>query len=242
MSSRRRDRNTFIYCSQMHLLGGLWLNDPSSITNSRFYTMCEVFIQFPRPNQRWQLYSLGEDNSAQDAIPRNSEEIHPGRYVILSPSREIIPVQVINDQAINQTRPTRPGASRANQPNFRHALENRDHHVCPITGFVGGDGRPGNAGLSAAHIVPSGRHDVWLRDNMNGLHLANYVHGRFDNFAISVDVDNGYRIVVFDQDTGGIGGRVLSPSTRSGNPNHRVSDDLLRWHFRQAVLRWMREL
>jgi hypothetical protein len=190
---------------------GLWLNDPSSITNSRFYNMCEMFIQFPRPNQRWQLYSLGEDNAAQDAIPRNSEEIHQGRYVILSPSRETIPVQVINDQAINQTGATRPGASRANQPNFRRALENRDNHVCPITGFVGGDGRPGNAGLSAAHIVPSGRHDVWLRDNManlitdqtpaqqigpdamysaqNGLHLANYVHGRFDNFAISVDVD-----------------------------------------------------
>lgn len=47
-------------------------------------------------------------------------------------------------------------------------------------------------------------------------------------------------MVLFEPDALGILGRVLSPSTRSGDQNHRVSDDCLRWHYRQAILMHMR--
>lgn len=41
----------------------------------------------------------------------------------------------------------------------------------------------------------------------------------------------------FVEDLEQCGGKTLSSSTRpAGNPNSRVSDELLRWHFRQCVL------
>ncbi|KAL4937255.1 hypothetical protein BDV06DRAFT_227126 [Aspergillus oleicola] len=39
---------------------------------------------------------------------------------------------------------------------------------------------------------------------------------------------------------GGVNGKVLARSTRSGPLDHRVSDDCLRWHYRQAILTHMR--
>ena len=58
-------------------------------------------------------------------------------------------------------------------------------------------------------------------------------------FILTESQDN-YKIVTFSDDLGEFDGRVLDPVCRDPNDPHRVSDELLRWHFRQSVLANMR--
>lgn len=44
----------------------------------------------------------------------------------------------------------------------------------------------------------------------------------------------------FSSDAFGVDGRILDPVFRDSANPHRVSDEVLRWHFRQAVLANMR--
>ena len=46
--------------------------------------------------------------------------------------------------------------------------------------------------------------------------------------------------MVFDDDIYGFDGRTLDYICRDPEDPHRVSDELLRWHFRQSVLANMR--
>lgn len=103
-------------------------------------------------------------------------------------------------------------------------------------------------------------------DNMfsaqNGLLLDGSVHSLFDSFRLAVNPDvrrfssffnkvflefhntdfeqRGHTIVAFKGDMRNLGGRILDNSTRSGAPDHRVSDQCLRWHLHQAILTHMR--
>jgi hypothetical protein len=51
---------------------------------------------------------------------------------------------------------------------------------------------------------------------------------------------DGYKIMVFTPGVTGIDGRILDPVCRDPANLHRVSDEILRWHFRQTVLANMR--
>ncbi|PGH13801.1 hypothetical protein AJ80_06189 [Polytolypa hystricis UAMH7299] len=51
---------------------------------------------------------------------------------------------------------------------------------------------------------------------------------------------NGYKIIYFCPDPFGMDGTALDPVCRNLADSHRVSDEILRWHFRQAVLENMR--
>lgn len=51
---------------------------------------------------------------------------------------------------------------------------------------------------------------------------------------------DGYKIIYFCPDPFGLDGRILDPVCRNPQDPNRVSDALLRWHFRQAVLANMR--
>jgi len=53
---------------------------------------------------------------------------------------------------------------------------------------------------------------------------------------ISVNLDDGYKVAVFDTDIYGYDGRILDPVCRNPADPHCISDHLLRWHFRQSVL------
>ena len=46
--------------------------------------------------------------------------------------------------------------------------------------------------------------------------------------------------MVFNQDLDGLDGRTLDPICRDPSDPSRVSDNLLRWHFRQSVFANMR--
>ncbi|KAK9327312.1 hypothetical protein V1520DRAFT_372136 [Lipomyces starkeyi] len=83
-------------------------------------------------------------------------------------------------------------------------------------------------------------HDTGINSCQNGLLMATHVHALFDNFSISVNVDDDYKIVTFNDDHLNIGGRRLDPVCRDPNSEQSARDELLRWHFRQAVLANMR--
>jgi len=53
---------------------------------------------------------------------------------------------------------------------------------------------------------------------------------------ITVNLDDGYKVAVFDTDIYGYDGRILDPVCRNPADPHCISDYLLRWHFRQSVL------
>ncbi|KAG0131799.1 HNH endonuclease-domain-containing protein [Tuber indicum] len=113
--------------------------------------------------------------------------------------------------------------------------------------------------FEAAHIFPLQHGGYWTQHNygrwitdvddtigssinsiQNGFLLRRDVHQMFDQYLISVNPDDGYKVVVFDLDLDGYDGRILDLVCRSPGDPHRVSDQLLRWHFRQSVLANMR--
>ncbi|KAL4920316.1 hypothetical protein BDW62DRAFT_199039 [Aspergillus aurantiobrunneus] len=116
-------------------------------------------------------------------------------------------------------------------------------------------------GLSATHIFPVTKHNTWdhglkhwitdrsepeliapnrMYSAQNGLLLAKHVRDMFDQFDFGINPDSGYRVTVFGTDMLNIGGTVLSSSTRTCDPNVRVSDNCLRWHYHQCILTHMR--
>ncbi|KAG0128273.1 hypothetical protein HOY82DRAFT_622055 [Tuber indicum] len=116
------------------------------------------------------------------------------------------------------------------------------------------------AGFEVAHIFPLERESHWIQCNygrwitdmddapgtskinssQNGFLLQATVHQLFKQYLLSINPDDGYKVVVFDPDRFGLDGRILDPVCRSPAGPHRVSEELLRWHFRQSVLANMR--
>jgi hypothetical protein len=115
-------------------------------------------------------------------------------------------------------------------------------------------------GFEAAHIFPLEKENLWIQwgysrwitdmddtvglskinSCQNGFLLSRNVHGDFDQYLLSVSPDDNYKVTVFDQDVFGIDGRTLDAVCRDPEDSNRVSDELLRWHFRQSVLANMR--
>ncbi|KAG0641778.1 HNH endonuclease-domain-containing protein [Tuber brumale] len=141
---------------------------------------------------------------------------------------------------------------------FRHRIRNRDRK-CVISGLVNPESNIQSldwSGYEAAHIFPLEHESHWIQFNyaqwitdmhdaagsskinssQNGFLLRSDLHDVFDRFLLSVNPDDGYKVVVFATDRFGLDGRVLDPVCRSTTDPHRVSDELLRWHFRQSVL------
>ncbi|KAF8535552.1 hypothetical protein BDD12DRAFT_918639 [Trichophaea hybrida] len=74
----------------------------------------------------------------------------------------------------------------------------------------------------------------------NGFLLSEHIRSLFDQYLLSVNPDDNYEVVMFDFDTFSFDGRVLDPVCRNPTDLHCVSDELLRWHFRQSVFANMR--
>ncbi|KAL4908761.1 hypothetical protein BDW74DRAFT_173992 [Aspergillus multicolor] len=146
-----------------------------------------------------------------------------------------------------------------NQTRFRNGVVKNDNQACTITGYQEGAGDP----IAAAHIFPVSKLKLWndegyarwitdtnnpktigpskLFSRQNGIALAPTIHGLWDRSLFSVNPDRDYKSVWFIEDRNNLPGRTLAPSTRNCNdPNNRVSDECLRWHFHQAVLTNMR--
>jgi len=142
--------------------------------------------------------------------------------------------------------------------NFRDEIHNRDRK-CVISGLS----MPRFLmqaqkliAFEAVHIFPPERNSLWIQHNcqqwitdmddaicsskinsaQNGFLLQKTVQQLFDQYLVSVNPDDNYKVVVFTDDLLGLDGRILDPACRSPADPHRVSDEALRWHFRQSVL------
>ncbi|EER44417.1 conserved hypothetical protein [Histoplasma capsulatum var. duboisii H88] len=139
---------------------------------------------------------------------------------------------------------------------FRNGIRSRDGR-CVISGLVNLLAPHRWTGFEAAHIFPLEKEALWkqfgygcwitnseeasgINSTQNGLLMSSHLHTCFDQYLFSVNPDHDYKITTFVPDTWGIDGRVLHPVCRDPNSPDCVSDNLLRWHFRQSVLANMR--
>ncbi|PUU80412.1 HNH endonuclease-domain-containing protein [Tuber borchii] len=139
---------------------------------------------------------------------------------------------------------------------FRDAVRERDRR-CVITRVpVYEPAFSGWKMFEVAHIFPLAYEDHWNQSNysrwitvppanesdgfihsvQNGMLLTRDLHALFDGYDVSINPDDNYKIVCFARETTwyNIAGRHLD-QTFLDNPL-RPADQLLRWHYRQAVL------
>jgi hypothetical protein len=132
---------------------------------------------------------------------------------------------------------------------FRDAVRERDRR-CVITGEEALDAEYGIwEGFEAAHIFPLAHEGHWrdhdygrwitpsggsINSVQNGLLLDSTIHALFEGCSVSINPDDDYKIVCFRRDRKRIAGRHLDRAFLE-DPRRPV-DQLLRWHFRQAVL------
>ncbi|CUS15900.1 unnamed protein product, partial [Tuber aestivum] len=110
--------------------------------------------------------------------------------------------------------------------------------------------------FEAAHIFPLRHESHWVQFNYrrwitdmddavgaskinstrNGFLLRREVHAMFSQDLISINPDDGYKVVVFTINFIGCDGRIVDPVCRNPADPYLISDNLLRWHFRQSVL------
>ncbi|KAG0136490.1 hypothetical protein HOY82DRAFT_478951 [Tuber indicum] len=144
------------------------------------------------------------------------------------------------------------------EDSFRNDIRNRDRK-CVILGisipeiFIQANNW---TTFEAAHIFPPEHSSLWIqndngrwiagKDNAtessminsprNGLPLRLDVRQMFDQYLISINPNDGHKVIVFDLDLCGYDGKTLDPVCRNPADPHSVFDELLRWHFRESVL------
>jgi len=146
----------------------------------------------------------------------------------------------------------------ARDDRFCHEVRNRDRR-CVFSGLINPEAHiQANkwSGFQPAYIFPPEHECLWTQYDydreitdiddtlgtpkidscQNGFLLGSCSRTNFEEYLISVNPDDNYKIVVFDEDIFGLDGRILDPVCRNPDDPHRVSDQLLRWHFRQSIL------
>ncbi|KAK9365214.1 hypothetical protein V1509DRAFT_414183 [Lipomyces kononenkoae] len=245
---RALGRDVHIYrCSDHeHAIGGLKSN--SSITIKSFLFMLDILLS---PSD---AYNVSLRNT--DIVLHPSDQpLQAGDYDVnpISPSGRIL---VTEEQCILRVYSR---TSTQTLAQFRNEVRARDGK-CVITGVVNEEAEWDLwTGFQAAHVFPishgilfrqsglyecitnrAGEEDSGINSCQNGLLMQPTIHQLFDHFDISINADDNYRIVCFRRDFFGVGGRILDPACRNPNDERHVRDELLRWHFRQAVLANMR--
>ncbi|KAK9482430.1 hypothetical protein V1527DRAFT_499137 [Lipomyces starkeyi] len=217
-----RDVHFYLYSEPDQPLGGMRMNP--SVTEENFLSMLDILIVASGPF-RVTLRSTGVD------LRRTNNALMPGHYDIRPYSRR--DTIAINDELsitriLSKTKTGRNESFRAQ-------------------------------GFETAHIFPLSSEDYWLQKGFsrwitnrkderdtginscqNGLLMMSNIHQNFDGFGFAINPDDGYKITCFDKDPFRIDGRILDPICGIPNGEDGVRDELLRWHFRQAVLANMR--
>ncbi|KAG0636827.1 HNH endonuclease-domain-containing protein [Tuber brumale] len=247
--NRSSQRNVFFYdaTNPGEALGGLVQN--GSITEANFLDMLGILLAVAGGPLRVQERISGH------IVSRTNMPLETGKYDIHCDAS----IEVNNEpwvhRMISHNVSGRDGT-------FRREISNRDRK-CVISGIVNPESciQAGNwVPFEAAHIFPLEHEGYWIRydygrwitdmddapgsskinSSQNGILLRADVHQLFQQYLISVNPDDGYKVVVFDLDRLGLDGKVLDPVCRSRDDPHHASDELLRWHFRQSVLANMR--
>ncbi|KAF8427681.1 hypothetical protein EV426DRAFT_631589 [Tirmania nivea] len=192
-----------------------------------------------------------QERTSGHVIARTNNTLQPGEYDVYCDGG----IEINNERWVYRL-VTHSISGR--DDTFRDGVRARDRK-CVISGMVN-RGAQFNiwSGFEAVHIFPLESESYWtehgygrwIRDvtpgvakissSQNGFLLQATVHIDFDNYLVSVNPDDNYKIIVFGFDNAGIDGKSLDPVCRDPTNPHRVSDQLLGWHFRQSVLANMR--
>ncbi|KAF2183148.1 hypothetical protein K469DRAFT_584164 [Zopfia rhizophila CBS 207.26] len=241
--NRSRGRNVHIYDANdpTTVLGGLIL--ANGVINANFYSMMEILFVFTG------AFFLQDEGNTK--IEKDDRPLQPGKYFIVADD----PFDVNNEPYLTRI-VSRATGTRTQT--FRDAVRSRDRR-CVISGKeVLGAEYDYWWGFDAAHIFPLAYEGYWIDHNygrwitippadptkgsinsvQNGLLLDSSIHQEFDNYGFSVNPDDNYKIVYFFPDRHNLSGKRLDQ--RFLDDPQRPVDQLLRWHFQQAVLANMR--
>ncbi|KAI5811158.1 HNH endonuclease-domain-containing protein [Peziza echinospora] len=247
-SHRSHFRNIHFYDgtknNEPDALGGLIQN--GSITEANFLDMLGILLVTEGAPIRVEHRTSGH------VISRTHDRLEVGVYDIYCAG----PIQVTDEPWVHRIISHNMSGR---DDGFREGICARDGK-CVISGLVNRMAPYDWSMFEAAHIFPLEKEGLWVQWNcqqwitdmdnttgiskinscQNGFLLQPTVHGAFDQYSISVNPDDNHKIVVFGVDILVLDGRTLDPVCRNPEDPHRVSDELLRWHFRQSVLANMR--
>jgi len=240
MADRSEGRDIHVYDANERttLIGGLILTN--GVTNANFYSMVEIVVLFTSN------FEVRKEDDTK--IERNDDPLQPGKYYIAADSSFSLNDEPWLVRTISLSTGTRIQS-------FRNAIRLRDRR-CVISGqrALGVRWR----GFEAAHIFPLAYEGHWndngygrwitippendkggsINSVQNGLLLRSDIHQLFDGYDLSINPDDHYKITCFSPDGSGLAGKYLDQDFLD-DPQRPV-DQLLRWHFRQAVLANMR--
>ncbi|OXV05467.1 hypothetical protein Egran_06765 [Elaphomyces granulatus] len=190
------------------------------------------------------------NNERGETVEKDQNPILPGKYYVNAKDGFCV-----NNEPV-LTRTISLGTGTRVQP-FRTAIRARDSR-CYISGVPANLGPMGAWwGFDVAHVFPLANEGHWRQNNygrwitippreggdinsvQNGILLRSDLHQLFDKFALIINPDDGYKVVFFTPDPyGNLAGSFIDQDLLS-HPERPV-DQVLRWHFRQAVLANMR--
>ncbi|KAF8475955.1 hypothetical protein BDZ91DRAFT_769887 [Kalaharituber pfeilii] len=201
------------------VLGGLVLT--RGVTQANFYSM----------------YLCKEDGTE---VQRDEQALTRGNYYVVTNGSI-----TVNDEP--RLARTISVCSETRVAEFYDAVRERDQRYMPIC-------RGSWGGFQATHIFPLAYEGHWIEKDygrwitippgtggsinsvQNGLLLMADIHIFFDSYDVSINPDDKDKFVCFDTDIRGIAGGYVE----FGDDERGPAVQLLRWHFRQAVLANMR--
>ncbi|KAK9234982.1 hypothetical protein V1525DRAFT_349180 [Lipomyces kononenkoae] len=225
-----RDVQFYLFSEPDKPLGGMRLHP--SVTEKVFLSMLGTLI-VASGGYRVTLRSTGVDLTPTD------ESLKPGNYDIRPCSCRV--KIALNDEPCITRILSRTITGRDDL--FRARVRERDGK-CVITGVdilpLSSEGYWIQKGYTKWITNRVGERDTGINSSQNGLLMLSNIHQKFDSFSFSINPDDGYKITCFDDDPFRIDGRVLESTCQESIGLEGVRDELLRWHFRQAVLANMR--
>ncbi|KAJ5944490.1 hypothetical protein N7516_004658 [Penicillium verrucosum] len=237
--SRSAHRNVNFYNGSTGVhLGGV--RQSGSITNANFFDMLTDVLLDVEATISIHFKGTGVP------IPINNNRLAEGDYDIFCPQGDI---KLTRDTCVLRIHSR---SRSAREDSFRDSVRARDGK-CVFTGVVNQFASSDEwTGFEAAHIFPMGQQELWslggfsrfitrpgrhpVNSVQNGLLLAAHMHQLFDSFLLSVNPDDGYKIIDFSGNNWNVDGRILDIVCRDPNNLDHVADELLRWHFQQCVL------
>ncbi|KAK9350810.1 hypothetical protein V1523DRAFT_57837 [Lipomyces doorenjongii] len=229
-------------------IGGAYTNP--TFTKTTFLDSLDVLIIHDLPLRVYKI------NDGRVHIQRTQDPLLPGEYEVESDGH----MDVTDAPYYKRTSSAMSSLSASGRVrSFPAAVRDRDRG-CVITGVPLTQRElllQRWTGYDAAHVFPVALESMFHNYNFgelvvlderdgsvnspqNGLLLQTNVHRRFDQYEISINPNDDYRIVCFLDDSLGLAGRQLDPICRDLEDPHHVNDNILFWHFQQAVLANMR--
>ncbi|KAK9357715.1 hypothetical protein V1504DRAFT_398300 [Lipomyces starkeyi] len=242
--SHGRDIVIYLATDPTVSIGGGFTNP--TFTKTTFLDSLDMLITHDLPLRVYKI------NDGRVRIQRTHDPLLPGEYEVESDGH----IEVTDAPYYKRTSSAMSSLSASGRVrSFPAAVRDRDRR-CVITGVPVTQRElllQRWTRYDAAHIFPVALESMFHNYNFgalvvlderdgsvnspqNGLLLRKDVHGLFNQYEISINPNDDYRIVCFLDDALGLAGRQLDPICRDLDHPHHVNDNILFWHFQQAVL------